>query len=385
MSAKSITDRTPLPRPTRVLLTLDALDISGVAFSAQNLATGLQREGVSVTVLARAGGEREGTMAATGAVVHVFRFLGVPFLGHGALQAAESFKPEIVHAQSTPVVARSWRMARDLGVPCFVTVNRLDRKEARYLAKHEEIGVIALSEAIQERLINKAGIKRDRIAVIPNGLDLAHFPDPAYRHPFEPGRRAIIGTYGTLIEQKGQRTFLQAAARLVAQGVDAEFLIMGHGPDKPGLRRLCEELGIHKRVTFSPSTISDVGHIANIDIFVEPTHQEGFGLSVLQAMAAGVPVVASGVGGIFSIVKDGQTGLLVKRGDVEAMAAAILGLLQDSRKRQEMALHAREEIEQRYSAEKVARKLLAAYGRLLAGRPAAAPPEREGRKSERVR
>lgn len=343
-----------------ILLVIDELDMSGAAYAAQNLASGLLSIGAKVMILARRGGEREGAMRDTGAEVHVSGTLGLPLIGVKALALADRFQPDLVHAQSSSIAPRARRLARDLDVPLIVTINRLE-EDTRFLAKHDEILLVALSDAMRERLINKEALQRERIAVIPNGLDLTHFPEPALAATEEGRDCLVIGTYGRLTERKGQRTFLKAAARILSEGRDVEFLVMGHGPDKPVLRRMSEEMGIAHRVTFTPSTTSDGAYIGNIDIFVEPTTQEGFGLSVLQAMAAGVPVVASGVGGLFSLVDDGETGLLVTSGDEEAMAAAIRSLLESPQRRLDLARHARERVEEAYSARRVAETMMACY------------------------
>ncbi len=357
----------------RVLLTLDALDMSGVAFSALNFVAGLLRRNVQVMVLSRAGGEREPDFRERSIQVGVSRYFGLPLIGSGALVAVQTFKPEIIHAQSTVVGERSRRIAGLLEVPVVVTANRLEDGEDRLLAAHEDIAVIAVSEAIRERLTNRGGVQRDRIRVIPNGLDLTHFPGRNLEAIAEQTHLPVVGTYGTLMERKGQRVFVAAAAAVLKTGTDAEFLIIGQGPDKPVLRALAQELGIANRITFAPGTTTDIRSMHNLDIFVEPTREEGLGLSVLQAMAAGIPVVASGVGGIFSLVEDGKTGVLVASGDAAAMAAAICELLADPERRLELAQKARYRVEQEFEAGRVAQEALDFYRELREEKAASNP------------
>jgi glycosyltransferase involved in cell wall biosynthesis len=120
-------------------------------------------------------------------------------------------------------------------------------------------------------------------------------------------------------------------------------------------------LSIANRLTFSASTITDSHNILNIDIFVEPTRREGFGMSVLQAMASGIPVVACGVGGIYGLIDDGVNGLLVPANDCEAMAAAICRLLASPELRAELAQNARQKVEKEFSAKVVAEKIIAEF------------------------
>lgn len=347
-----------MKRPRRLLLTLNTLDMSGVAFSTQNLAAGLLQRNVHLMILAREGREREPLFHALKTRLTIARHFGTPLLGRGALADAQGFGPEAVLAQDLDVAPQSQSLAHALCVPLIVTVNRFDEEAFGFFGRHPDTAAIAVSEAVRERLINRGGIDRSRVQVIPNGLDLSQFPAPRFEPGPEKGPVPVIGTYGTLTEQKGQATFLQAAAEVVQQGIDAEFLIMGHGPDKPRLRKLTEQLGIRTRVTFTPSTSKDNRHLGNIDLFVEPSYQEGLGLSVLQAMASGVPVVASGVGGIFSLIEDGETGKLVPKGDAHALAEAIRELLANPMRRLDMARHARERVEAEFSAGAVADAVL---------------------------
>jgi glycosyltransferase involved in cell wall biosynthesis len=354
-----------MPEPRRILLVLDALDMSGVAFSAQNFAAGLLDKGVRVVILAREDGERAQSFRQMGLEVICSKYFGLPLLGRATTAEIAKFSPEIIHAQDTAVASRALKLARELSVPLVVTVNRLDEDDYSLLAGNADVGIIAVSDAILERLSNRAGIKRDRIRVIPNCLNLDHFPKPDFEQVDKGGHAPVIGTYGTLAERKGQRVFMQAAAEVLKKKKEVEFLIMGHGPDKPRLRELARELGIQHRVTFSPTTSADSRNLSNIDLFIEPTFQEGFGLSVLQAMATGIPVIASGVGGIFSLVKDGETGVLVDKGNAEEFSRAICQLLENPARRRELARHARELIEEDFSTEKVAGKALKFFASLL--------------------
>lgn len=343
--------------PQRILLTVPALDMSGVSFSARCLCAGLLEQGAQVMVLARRGGEREWMFREMPLQVLVSSHFGLPLLGRGALATVREFSPHFVFAQDIEVFPPTRRLARDVGVPMAVIVNRLDEEDYSALARDGEVGVIAVSEAILERLGNRAGLARERIRVIPNGLDLGEFPAPDLDQPRE-HQVPVVGAYGRLAPHKGQRGFLEAAAKILASGRDAEFLLMGDGPDRAALRALANTLGIQSRVTFAPPTATDSRNLVNIDVFVEPSHREGLGLSVLQAMAMGVPVVASGVGGIFSLIKDGETGMLIPRGDSERLAGAVCELLDDPPKRQELARNARERIEADFDASRIARRFL---------------------------
>jgi glycosyltransferase involved in cell wall biosynthesis len=265
------------------------------------------------------------------------------------------------------MVRRAGKIARGMDVPLLVTANRLEENELRGMAQFHGQGVVAVSVAIRERIVNVAGIPQDRIRLIHNGLDLARFPRPAFSenatnttHIF---RTPVIGTLGHLSAKKGQRVFLQAVKLLMERGLDAEFVILGDGPDRGALRSLADELHVTKRVTFTPQTVS--GQLNQLDILVEPSLQEGLGVSVMQAMATGVPVVATGVGGLYDLIEDGITGIMVPAADPAALADAIWRLLHNASERLEMAKQARAMIEREFSADLVAQKLVDYYRECL--------------------
>lgn len=354
-----------MDRSKRILLVLESLDLSGPAFAALNVAPDLLTAGCVLMVMARQGGEREDMLRSCGCDVRIYPHMGVPLLGRSAAEAARKFEPGVVHAQSPGVAARAARLAAAAGAPLVVTTNRLDNFESLApLRGHKQLRLIALSEAVQEKLINAAGFPRDQITILPHGLNLKFFPPLEERPQSADGRLPVVGTYGTLIEQKGQRDFLQAAKGVLDRGMDAEFLIMGHGPDKALLREIAEQLDISRRLTFSSSTITDSRNIGSIDVFVEPTHKEGFGMSVLQAMATGVPVVACGVGGIFALIEDGKSGLLVSAGDTKAMTDNICRLLEDPGLRVELAHNARQRVEKEFNSRRISQRLLELYAQM---------------------
>lgn len=346
-----------LPRP---LWIIEAPLHNGVTFAARNLAAGMVRNGCAPAVFALQDGESAADFEAVGAPVRVYPRLGSWLLGSEALGAARGTGATVVHALVPSVAGRAARVSAALGVPLFVTANRLDEAELRGLAGFTGQGIIAVSRALRERIANLAGLPQDKIHVIHDGLDLSRIPRPQFDVASNtPWRTPVIGSMGLLTEKKGQRVFLQAVSLLLQQGLDAEFVILGDGPDRVELRHMADEMGISKRVTFTPQTIS--GQLAQLNILVEPSFQEGLGITVLQAMANGVPVVASGVGGLYDLIEDGLNGQLVPVGDPEALAKAIMWYLDHPAERMEMARQARQTIEKEFGADLAARRLIEYY------------------------
>lgn len=351
----------------RPLWIMETPNHSGMSVANRNLAAGMVDIGVPPDIFAIRDGENALDFEQTGTPVRIFPRLGSTLMGATSIREAQLLGVSLVHALSPDMVKRAERMAKRLCVPLLVTCNRLEENEIRSLGRFRGQGIVAVSTAIHERIVNLAGITQDRIRVIHNGLDLARFPRPTF---LEHGataffRTPVIGTLGHLSEKKGQRVFLQAVKILLDRGLDAEFVILGDGPDRMALRSLADELQVTKRVTFTPQTVS--GQLTQLTILVEPSFQEGLGVSVMQAMAMGVPVVATGVGGLYDLIDDGVTGLMVAAGDSTALADAIWRLLKNPAERTEMAKQAREMIERDFSADRVARELVNYYQECLEG------------------
>ncbi len=346
---------------------MDAPDHSGTSTASSNLASGMLRLGCKPEIFTLRDGENAADFRLIGCPARVFPRLGSRLFGGGAAREAAALGVNIVHALSTTVLDRAARAARTLRLPLVVTCNRLDEGELRALADFPCQGVIAVSRAIHERAANVAGIPQSRIRVIHNGLDLARMPRPAFLESERPAawRTPVVGTLGHLSEKKGQRVFLQAVKLLVEQGLDAEFVILGDGPDRSALRVLADELHVTRRVTFTPQTVS--GQLNQLDILVEPSLQEGLGLSVMQAMATGVPVVATGVGGLYDLIEDGVTGVMVPASDPAALAGAIRRLLGSHAERLELAKQARATIEREFSADLAAERHVEYYGNCMRG------------------
>lgn len=350
--------------PPRPLWILAAPHHSGTTFANRNLATGLVKIGATPTLFVLANGECAVDFEQVGVQVRVFPHLGGLLRGNAAVREAVALNITVVHALSPDVLRRAERLARKLNVPLLVTVNRLEENEIASMNDFRGQGVVAVSTAIRERIVNAAGLAQNRIRVIHNGIDLSRFPRPSFNPASAvdqtvPWRTPVIGTLGQLAEKKGQRVFLKAVRLLMDKGMDAEFVILGDGPDRLALRNLAEKLNIAKRVTFTPQTVS--GQLSQLDLLVEPSLQEGLGVSVMQAMAMGVPVVATGVGGLYDLIEDGHTGLMVQANDHVALADAIWRVLHNASERVEMARQAREMIEREFSADLMGQRLAEYY------------------------
>jgi glycosyltransferase involved in cell wall biosynthesis len=248
---------------------------------------------------------------------------------------------------------------RDLSRWWWYTPRR--RRFLRYIQNHSTF-VIANSQSVRDFLVEQDGFDPNLIRVIPNGVDLKRFttarPDRRRLFPHLAERTYLVAVVANMnVETKGHPDLIRAAAEVLQECRDAKFLLIGDGPERTRLEAMVTELGLSETVLFL-GFCNDVPDIlACCDLFVLPSWAEGLPNSVLEAMAAGVPVVATRVGGIPEIIDDGKSGLLVAPKDPQALARAILRLLGDKELAKRFATCARERVQEEFSFERLLSQL----------------------------
>ena len=213
--------------------------------------------------------------------------------------------------------------------------------------------VIYTSEADRER----DGRKRSH--VVPLGIDLERF---AHGTPALDDDGPLVGNVARLAPQKDHATLLDAFARVREVRPDARLALVGDGESRAELEARAERLGIAHNVLFTGARDDVPDVLASFDVFAFPSLFEGLCLAVIEAQAAGVPVVATPVGGIRETVVDGETGLLVPTRDPQALAAAILRLLDDRELSARLAAEAQRRVRDRFSEQRMVEETLALYG-----------------------
>ena len=197
----------------------------------------------------------------------------------------------------------------------------------------------------------------DKFVTIPSGIVLSTFRsvqvDPAVKRKELglPEEGPVIVTVGRLVPIKGHEWLLRAAPRVLAEFPHATFVLIGEGPLLSRLQQLAEELGIGRRVMFLGVRQDVPECLAAFDLFAFPSLNEGMGRALIEAMAVGLPVVATRVGGIPDVVADGKTGVLVPPQDDAVLADALLGLLRDPSRRQMYGQAARRSMDVRFDVE----------------------------------
>jgi glycosyltransferase involved in cell wall biosynthesis len=222
--------------------------------------------------------------------------------------------------------------------------------------------IVCCSEAVHRSVEQRIGGMKNQFVVIPFGVDTERFREP---RGISGGMIAlqnglpVIGTVCRLVEpKKGLKYLLEAVAQLEQEAGKpvCQVLLVGEGPAEQSLRTLSERLGISPRVAFV-GVRRDIPEVLSLmNIFVLPSLYEGFGIAILEAMAAGKPVIATTVGGIPEFVVPGQSGLLVPPGDASALARAIKQLLDEPEKARAMGRQGQEHVKTHYSIESVVRQ-----------------------------
>ncbi|MCC6949594.1 MAG: glycosyltransferase family 4 protein [Bradyrhizobiaceae bacterium] len=338
-------------RPLRILHTEASTGWGGQEIRILDESAGLRARGHDVRIAAVGGAP----------IIEAADKRGIPFfeipIDHRNLSAllalkrvVTQFKPDVIVTHSS---TDSWLTALLFGFrrrrPGIVRVRHLGAQIAsgtlnRWLYGRVPDHVVTTGEATRSMIVNTLGLDPSHLTSVPTGIDPARF---------RPGDRAdartktgladagfIIGIVATLRSGKGIRFLLPV---LQAPGLhDATLAVVGDGPQEQALRAQAAELGIADRVVFAGRQQDVVPWLQSFDVFALPSIAiEGAPQAVMQAMAAGVPVVATPVGAIPELVEDGKTGVFVPVGDTEAMAHAFERLKADPAMRQGLADAAR--------------------------------------------
>jgi glycosyltransferase involved in cell wall biosynthesis len=264
-------------------------------------------------------------------------------------------RPRVVHVTDVwPPALAAARLARVPRVLVTHHTPELPRRDNLVGRVWWRLGWTTRPEVIYTSNSQRLEDGREPSHVIELGIDLERF---AAGNAALPKDGPIVGNVARLAPQKGHRHLLEAAVR-VPHG---RFVIVGDGELRGALERRARELGIADRVEFLGARDDVPDLLASFDVFAFPSLFEGLCVAVIEAQAAGVPVVATRVGGIRDTVVHGETGLLVPSGDADALAAAIRRLLRDRDEAAQMAREARRRVRERFSVERMVERTLSLY------------------------
>lgn len=364
-------------RPVKVLMLTVGLGVGGTEGQILEIASRLDRRRFDVTVCALKG---------EGVIAHELRNRGIRVItlnGKGKwdvrvlyrlIRCSLRLKPDLIHAFLSLANLAACVVRRVLPASALILSYRdvdVWKRWPLLMIDRATVGwadaITCSSEAVRQFALARIGGSPEKFVTIHNGIDVGRFHGGDRAAAAELGLQdgvAVVGTVCRLEEpKKGLTVLLQAMASLMARPgrIPRQLLIVGEGPAEQRLRDLSEELGIAQRVRFAGMRRDVTRLLPLMDVFVLPSLYEGFGIAIIEAMAAGLPVVATAVGGIPEVVVPEKTGLLVPPGDPAALAAAIERLLDHPDQARVMGAHGREHAQQKFSIESVVRQHAAWY------------------------
>lgn len=274
---------------------------------------------------------------------------------------------DIIHAQTrVSEVLASW-VSRKTAVPFVSTAHGFyQRRWGRCIFPGWGRFVIAISEPVRKHLIEHFGLNPERVILVHNGIDISR-SQASGLGPREIKKKyglrdgPVIGIIARLSEVKGHKYLLMAMAKVKEQIPEAQLLSVGDGKIKKDLEQLARHLKIDEGVYFIPAVSDTAEPLSVMDVFAMPSLQEGLGLSIMEAMLMGVTVIASSVGGITSLIKNNETGILVDPANPQVLAQGILGLLKDKEKAARLSARARDLVVKDFSLQPMAEGTEAVY------------------------
>ena len=282
-------------------------------------------------------------------------------------------KYDVVHTHLSTSSVNGALAARLAGAPCVATVHGMSGKLSFFAANH----LIAVSNGVKEHL-TKQGVPEKKVTVVYNGLDLSKELPSREEARRKLGIRSeipIVGTVARITALKGVDDGIRAVARLRSSFEGLRYLVVGDGDRLEECRRLAEELGIVDCVDFVGYHDDVQTYLAAMDLFLFPSLKEAMGISLVEAMAAGLPIVSTNVGGITEVVTP-ETGILVGPRQPDALALAAQEILTNPSLQIELSASAKRRAERIFSLTAMERGTDAVY-RGLIGLPVAEEAKRK--------
>jgi glycosyltransferase involved in cell wall biosynthesis len=366
-------------KPIKVLHLIASLPVGGAEELVAAVVTGLNRDRFQV---------QAATIGTLGAVGEELRRAGFPVISLGLdlkrnggirLVAAvrrllRELKPDILHTHLYH--PNLYGRLAALGLPIrgvvaevhnAYTRTKLHRRWWNFVLSWSTQRLLVSSTQVWQDVRHFDGVSSSRLQIIPYGIRLDDLQIPLSREEAK-NRLGVkgfcLGTVGRLEEQKGHASLLAALPQVCRQQPDTSLLMVGEGRKRFDLERQVQELGLAKVVRFL-GTRRDLPLIYRaLDIYVQPSLWEGLPLALLKAMGAGLPVVASRVSGAAEVIRDGCNGVLVPAIDVDALAAAMILLMQQPERRRELGREAQATVAAQYSQTAMLRGLEELYQEL---------------------
>ena len=290
----------------------------------------------------------------------------------GLVSYLRRFQPDVVHCHNTAWLktASACRWTR---TPCVFTLHsyhdgwlRSHRMWLRWAATVTDY-CVGVAPGIEKLFVDILGVPEERTLYIRNGVPDIHKLDPIDVDWEVPKQAKTVGMVGRFDDHhKDQVTLVRAVAMVCKQVPDVHLVFIGDGSRRAEVEQLASQLDMSDRAHFLGLRRDVPALLHHLDVFVLSSRIEGESLAILEAMSAQRPIVATAVGGTPGLLANGECGLLVPPGDVQAMAQAILELLTNKAKAQELARRARERFLQEHTIDRMGERYLEVYDKAIA-------------------
>jgi len=290
----------------------------------------------------------------------------------------EQERPDILHCHGYKADLYGFAAARGLGIALVSTCHSWPDRRAimrAYAAADRFIlrwfDQVTTPSAEVAEIVHRSGVERAKVTVVANGVDVEQFQGayPTLRQEIPGAPKYLIGSVARLVPVKGGAVLLQAAKKILSVCPEAAFVFVGAGTSRREWEALAQQLGIAERVFFAGARSDMAGVYASLDVVALPSFAEAMPMCLLEALAAGCPVVATDVGDVAKVIRSGVTGLLIKPGDVAALSDAILEIILNPPAAAQRAAQGRALASSTYSAAVMVQNYSTIYERALSTRP----------------
>jgi len=376
-------------RPLKVIHVIGGGEFGGAEQHIIQLLSLMPREGVRGKVVCFYEAGLSQALRERGIEVEVLRYGRFDWrLLSGLKEVFRRDQPDIIHTHGVKANFFARLAAREMEhIPLVTTVhsmlrfdyeNRLAYTFTRMMensTRRYNSHFIAVSNALRRSLIEE-GVPMELVTAVHHGIDVEAFTPAATED--HAARRAelraawglptdayVIGVVGRLVRIKGVDYVIRALPRIVRANPRAHLIIIGSGPEQAGLKQLAAQLGLSRHVVFAGFRQDIADCMRAIDCFVSASMSEGLGLNVLEAMASGLPVVVTGVGGILDFTEHEVNGLVIEPRSSDQLADALIRLMGDPELAARLGRTAREHVERHFSLAGMGRRTVSVYRKLL--------------------
>lgn len=324
-------------------------------------------------------------LAATGAhVVIPDRKLGLASGTRWACQVIRETRPDIIHTHLLPATQVGLAASRLMHIPALTTVHfmfdglrtsALLRQMNRMSFKFYD-RIIAISDAVKQSILEHCHVRPDRVTVLRNGIDFTRtcscaqdLRDHVRQELSVPPGQLLVGSIGRLDQVKSYDTLITAMAKTrdtANASSTPRLVLVGDGAERTRLEQLTADLDLADTITFAGTQEDPSRFLAAFDVFVLPSVSEGLGLSIIEAMGAGLPVIGSAAGGIPEVVTHGASGLLFEPGDSAELADCLRELAGSEELRTRLGAAAKASVEEQFDIAGHVERLHMVYEEMLA-------------------